>query len=291
MANAFLTSDAIARVTAALVGQDLGLGKLVYRDLAAEFNPGSGNVVKIRVPGAVASQTRSIYDTATPLVSDEIAEQWINVTLTDHVYDNVVVSEGDLTLEIGAFTKQVLAPQATAIVKHVERTIAAAMQATPENATITYSAATPAKTFTQMRKTLRDAGVPASAPLLAAVGSGVYADLLDAEAIDDKGRVRGFEVMESTRLDPDEIIGFIREAFALVVRAPEVPEGAPYGASVVQSDFALRHIRSYDSTVAADRSLVSTFVGVQALPLAVDNEDGTVSLVDNAGAVRIKTAA
>ncbi|MDR6436057.1 hypothetical protein J2790_001178 [Paenarthrobacter nicotinovorans] len=292
MTNTFLTADNIARTAAAIVGQDLNLAGKVYRDLEADFATGKGNTVKIRVPGAVAAQTRGIYDTSTPLVSDEIAEQSIDVELTDHVYDNVVLSDGDLDLEITDYTAQVLLPQAAAIVKHVERAVASAMKATPETATITYSAATPAKTFTQMRKELRDNGVPTEAPLIAAVGSAVYADLLDGPAgtWDESGKVRGFEIVESTRLAADEIVGFIKEAFALVVRAPRVPDGAPFGASVSESGFSLRYIRSFDGTVAADRSLVSAFVGVQAMPLAVDNEDGTVSLVDNGGAVRVLTA-
>ena len=44
---------------------------------------------------------------------------------------------------------------------------------------------------------------------------------------------------------------------------------------------------SYDPNVAVDRYLVSAFVGVKALPLAVDNEDVTVTLVPNGRAVRI----
>lgn len=291
MPNTLLTAENLARVAANIVGEDMNLSAHVFRDFEADFSAGRGNTIKVRVPGAVAAQTRGIYDTSTPLVSDEIAEQSIDVTLTDHVYDNVVLSEGDLDLEIQEFSTQVLRPQATAIVKHIEKTVAAAMKATPETTSITYTASEPAKTFTKMRKALRDNGVSTDAPLVAAVGSAVYGDLLDADAIDDKGKVRGFLVVESTRLAADEIVGFVREAFALVVRAPQVPQGAPFGASVSEGGFALRYIRSFDGTVAADRSLVSSFVGAQAMPLAVDNEDGTISLVANGGVVRVLTAA
>jgi hypothetical protein len=290
MTNTFLTAENVARVASTIVGEDLNLSAHVFRDFEADFAAGKGNIVKVRVPGAVAAQTRSIYDTSSPLVSDEIAEQSIDVTLTDHVYDNVVLSEGDLDLEITDFAKQVLRPQATAIVRHIEKTVAAAIKATPETTSITYAAAEPAKTFTKIRKALRDNGVSTEAPLVAAVGSSVYGDLLDADAIDDQGKVRGILVVESTRLASDEIVGFIREAFALVVRAPQVPQGAPFGASVSEGGFALRYIRSFDGTVAADRSLVSAFVGVQSMPLAVDHEDGTISLVPHGGAVRVLTA-
>lgn len=291
MANVFTTNgDKLARTAAALVGSDLKLSALVNRDLAADFGAGSGDTVKVKVPGAIATQTRGIGDTSTPLVSGDISEQTIDVTLSTHAYNDVVLSEQDLSLEITDFARQVLRPQADSIVKYAERTLAAAMSATPENTALAYDAMDPAATFTQMRRTLRTNGVPTEATLFAAVGAGVYADLLDSDALDDNGRVRGFEVHENTRLADDEIIGFIRDAFILVVRAPAVPAGAAYGASVTEGGFALRHLHNYDSSVAVDRSLVSAFIGAQAMPLAVDLENGTVELRENAGAVRVLTS-
>ena len=79
MSNAFLTADNIARTAAALVGQDLNLAALVTRDLEADFVRGRGATVKVRVPGTVAAQTRGIYDKTSPVVTDEIAEQGIEV--------------------------------------------------------------------------------------------------------------------------------------------------------------------------------------------------------------------
>jgi len=275
-----------------MVGADMNLGALVSRDLESEFHAGTGTSVKVRVPGAIAAQTKPVSDSTTPLVGGSIEEQFVLVKLTDHVYDSAILSEGDLDLEVTNFGVQVLMPQARAIQNYVERAVAATMSATPVTTGITYSKATPAKAFTQLRKQLRDNGVGTDTPLLAAVGSSVYGDLLDGPVgtFDESGTVRGFKVVESTRLAPNEIVGFVRNAFALVVRAPAVPDGAPYGASVKADNFALRHIRAYDPTVAADRSLVSAFVGVQGMPLAVDKEDGTVDLVENGGAVRILTS-
>ena len=292
MSNTFITAEHVATVAAILVGQDLGLASLVSRDLASDFTKGRGATVKVRVPGAVAAQTRGIFDKTTPIVTDEIAEQGIDVTLEDHVYNAVVLSAGDLDLNIEDFSRQVLAPQSRAIVRDVEKRVALAMQATPETTSITYDAATPAKAFTTARRVLRSNGVGADATLLAAVGADVYADLLDGPdgTFDANGKVRGFEVLESTRLESTEAIFFVRDAFALVVRAPEAPEGVAYSASVTDGGFALTHLRDYDSTVLSDRSILQAFVGAQAMPLAVDNEDGSVALVENGGAVRIDTA-
>ena len=292
MSNIFATPDLIAEVAAKLVGADLNLAGMIHRDIEKDFRTGDGDTVKIRVPGAVRAGTRGIFDTATPLGSSDLSEQTLSVQLSEHVFSNVILSEGDLDLEIQDFTSRVLYAQTSAIAKHVERAVATALSATPESTGIPYDALDPARTFTAIRRTLRDAGVPTEAPIMAAVGSSVYAALLDGPdgTFDADGKVRGVTVTESTRLATGEIVAFVREAFALVVRAPAVPQGAPYGASISAEGFAVRHIRSFDSSVAADRSLVSAFVGIKSMPLAVDLETGVVELRPNAGAVRVLTA-
>ncbi|PPB50517.1 hypothetical protein C4K88_01065 [Arthrobacter pityocampae] len=290
MANIFaLHGDKLAATAATLVGKDLVLAELVRRDLNNDWGRGSGDTVYVRVPGAVAAKERALYDTRTPLDHDELVEQTIPVTLSTHAYSSIPLSLGSLSLDLEDFAAQVLVPQADAIVKFSERALAAAMQATPEDATIAYDPANPAATFSQMRRRLRNNGVSSDVPLLAVVGSGVYADLLDSNAVDENGRVRGFAVTESTRLQDSEIIAFVRDAFVLAVRAPEAPQGASYAASVKAGGFALLHVASFDGNVAVDRSLVSAFVGAQGMPLAVDLEDGTVELRPHAGAVRVLT--
>lgn len=298
MANAFaLPISNVANNVSRLVGADCNLASLISTDVAANFAPGAGNVVKVPVPAAIPTRTKGIYDKTTALVADELSEQTIDVTLEEHVYNLAILSEGDLSLDLKEYSRQVLAPQARAIATTIEALTATAMTATPATA-FTYNAATPAKAITAARRVLRTNGVPGDAKLYAAVGANVYADMLDAEAIVN-GKIGDVAVVESTRLDADDIVVFIPSAFTLVARAPLVPQGAAYGASIATppldndngAAFAARVIVDYDSNVAADRSLVSSFVAVQAMPLPVDNEDGTVSLVANGGAVRIATAA
>jgi len=188
----------------------------------------------------------------------------------------------------------VLRPQTRAIAGHVERAVLATLQATPETTALTFDAANPAKLFTQIRKTLRGQGIAEDATIHAVAGLDVEAALLDGPngTFDNAGNVRGIQMHYSNRLADDEVIAFVRDAFALVVRAPRKPEGATFGASVKEEGFAMRYVRDYESTVAADRSLVSAFVGVKAMPLPiVDEVAGTVTLTDNAGAVRVLTAA
>lgn len=291
MTNVFTTyGDQLARTAATLVGKDLKLAALVRRDLDNDWKRGSGDTVYVRVPGAVAAKERGLFDTTSPIEHSELEEKTVPVVLRTHAHNSIVLSEGSLSLDLRDFASQVLVPQADALVKYAERTLASAMQSTPANETITYDPAKPANAFSQMRRTLRTNGVSSDVPLLAAVGAGVYADLLDAGAIDENGKVRGFEVTESTRLSDSEVIGFIKDAFVLAVRAPEKPNGAAYAASVTEGGFSLRHVASYDGNVAVDRSLVSAFVGAQPMPLAFDTETGEVELREHAGAVRIIAA-
>lgn len=295
MVNSTLVPDHVATLAATLVGLDLSLALLVHRDIEAEFSGQRGGSVRVRVPGAVPARTRGTH-ALTPIERDSVTEQAITVTLDTEAYSAVPLSDGDLDLDLVDFASQILRPQSQAIVKYVERTVAAAMQATPASA-ITYAAANPAKTFTAIRRQLRDNGVGSDAKLVAAVGSSIYADLLDAPngTWDADGKsVRGIRIVESTRLAPKEIVALVPEAFALVVRAPAVPDGAAYGASIKDGpekrEFALRYIRSFDTNIAADVSIVTAFVGVQPMPLAVDKEDGTVDLVDNGGVIRVLAA-
>ena len=295
MTTSLYTPEQAATVAAGLVGADLGLAKMISRDFEADFGGGSGSVVRVRVPGAVEASTRDSRDTSAPLVQSSVIEQTIPVTLDTMAYSSVPLAAGHYDLDLIDYSRQVLYPQAQAIQKYVEREIATAFQATPVTA-VKHDGTNPARTFTALRRKLRDNGVDSSTPIFAAVGSEVYSQLLDGPVgsagttFDADGKVRGIEVVENTRLADNEIVAFVRPAFALVVRAPRNPEGAPWSASVRTDDFALTAIRAFETGTASDRSIVQALVAVQAMPLAVDREDGTVDLVENGGAVRVLTS-
>ena len=119
-----------------------------------------------------------------------------------------------------------------------------------------------------------------------ASASGSTAALRDGNV----GRVRGFNVVESTRVDEDDIVAFHKDAITLAVRAPVVPAGAAFGQMVADKGFSLRYLRDYDVTKTVDRSLVSTFVGAATLPMkriVRDYTAGTASVVDAPAMVRV----
>ena len=286
MANTFYTPEQVAKVAVALAVEDSYLSALVNRNFEDDLlgGGGKGRSVNIKIPATLIARDRDIDDKTSSIVMDEITESTTSVTLGTHGYSAVSLSEGDLNLDLTSFAEQVLAPQVDAVVDRVEHEVATLLLGVAEwNDAATapaYDAANPVKVFTALRKRLRDNGVP-QANLNCVVGTKVYADLLEANAIQDAsqsgstaalrdgsvGRVRGFTVVESTRVDDEDIVAFHRDAVTLAVRAPAVPAGASFGQALSKGGFSLRYLRDYDADKTADRSIVSTFFGAALLPV------------------------
>ena len=305
MPNNIYTPTQVAAVAAALAKDDSFLSALVSRDFQGDALISAGKTVDVRVPGALIARSRDIDETKDAIVLDNLAERTVPVSLGAHIYNAVILSEGDVTLRLEDFAGRVLRPQVEAVVDGLEHLVAEKLRAVPLDATIEHDSDDPVSTFTKIRAKLRQNGTPAT-NLVAVVGTAVYAALLDAKAITDTsasgstaalreaqvGLVRGFTIVESTRVEEDEIIAFHRSAFTLVVRAPKVPEGASFGETVNEGGHALRYLRDYDAAYTVDRSVVSTFAGVTAMPLLrVDRNyaagTATVTEVPNGAALRM----
>lgn len=305
MPNDLYTPTQVAAVAAALAKDDSFLTALVSRDFQDDLAAAVGKTVDVRVPSALIARDRDVDETTAAIVLDSLSERTVPVSLDSHVYNAVVLSEGDVTLRLEDFSSRVLRPQVEAVIDKLEHLVAEKLRAVPLDTAVEYDAANPVSVFTQIRAKLRKNGVPATG-LVAVVGTDVYAALLDAKAITNAsesgstaalreaqvGLVRGFTIVESTRIPEDEIVAFHRSAFTLAVRAPKVPEGASFGETISDSGYALRYLRDYDATHTADRSLVSTFAGVASMPLFKVERDyaaGTakVTPVPNGAALRM----
>lgn len=284
MANAFFTPAQAAAVAANLANEEAFLSALVSRNFANDLLAGGkgGAPISIKIPTTLIARERDIDDITTNIVMDEIAETSVTLNLDRvHDYSAVPLSEADMTLNIEDFSAQVLKPQAEAIVDSLEHKLTTKLLAIAKTnlAGVTYDEANPTAYFTQIRKVLRKNGVAVNG-LNMIVGAEVYANLLDAKAIEDVsqsgstaalreggvGRVRGFNVVESTRVPDSEILAFHKDAVTLATRAPVVPGGASFGATVNEKGFSLRFLRDYIADKTVDRSLVSTFSGVAILP-------------------------
>lgn len=298
MAHTFVNPDQVVRTGIALVRDDLVLAQTVNRDYEAEYGGGRGSSVNVRIPATLAARTRALGATAA-ITTDELTESTVAVALDIEAYSAVDVTDAVLSLNIEDFARQVLAPQTMSLVEYIENKVAAEMTALDETTTIAWDATAPAETFTAARKALRKLGIPA-AGLYAACGVDVYAALLDSGVMDapqsgnadallnaEVRRLRGFNIFESNRLEDGDIVFYHRDAFTLAVRAPKIPAGVASGRSLAENGFALRWIQDYDSSTLQDRSVVSTFVGTQAMTVKHLKADGTTEMVTPA--IRVDT--
>jgi hypothetical protein len=311
MANKFTAAEA-AKVAATLVQKDSVLSALVSRNWQAELlATGKGGApVSINIPTTLIARERNIDDVTSQIVLDEIAESTKTFNLDrKHTYSAVPLSEADMTLNLTDFSAQVLSPQTEAIADALEHKLATALNAVPVTTLgSAYDRAAPANYFTAIRKKLRDNGVSASG-LNMVVGTGVYADLLDSGQLTDAsqsgstdalreagvGKLRGFQIVESTRVEEDEILAFHKDAVTLISRAPVVPQGASFGASASAGGFSMRYLRDYDAMHTVDRSIVSLFAGVGILPTFkierdYDTREVKVSEIENGGILHLSTA-
>lgn len=301
----------VASVAANLVSADTVLSALVSRNFTPEFlGEGSGGrPVSVKIPTTLIARERDIDDVTTSIELDNIVEQRRTITLDPNMaYSAVPLSEADLNLNLEDFSAQVLRPQAAAIADSIERKVELALKAVPVTSVGTYNAADPVKYFTLIRKFLRDNGVPVDG-IQCVVGTEVYANLLDANAITDAsasgstaalreasvGKVRGLTVVESTRMADDEVLAFHRDAVTLVTRAPAVPQGAAFGAQISEAGFSIRYLRDYDALKTVDRSIVASFAGVGILPTYKIERDYTgrtvnVTELANGGVLHLDTA-
>ncbi|QWY81829.1 major capsid protein [Microbacterium phage Honk] len=300
----------VAVVAAKIVAEDSFLSALVGHDYVDEFlAPGTaGRPIKIKYPTILFARARAIDDVTTNIELDAIAETGTTLNLSKQmVYSAIPLSEADLNLNLKDVSAQVIRPQAAAIADDIEHRLASALLAVPEPTgfTAVYNAADPVKYLVALRKHLRDNGIP-QGNINLVVGTGIYADFLNAKAITDVsqsgstaalregqvGKVSGFTIVESTRLDDNELLAFHKDTVTLATRAPAIPAGASFGASVSEGGYNLRYIRDYDASKTVDRSILATFVGVGILPTfkVVRNRAtrvATVTAIENGGIVHI----
>ncbi len=298
---------ALAQILTSMVAKDLILASTVRRDFAAEFDGKRGAVINVRVPATLTAKNRTLdADPSTgvrsTIVTDDLTESTQSVSLTHQIYSAVDVDVYQRELEIEDYSAQVTAPQALALVEDIEERVVAAMQGVTAHSTLSssYSAAAPVKTFTAVRKALRDMAVPA-AGMYAAVGTEIYQNLLDSASLQqvdlsgstsalrdaNVGRVAGFTVVESNRLDEDEAVFYNRDAFVLVLRAPAPPRGGAAGSSVARNGVALSLVLDYDPTTMTDRQIAHTLVGAGTFKVRQSATSGNTLVVP---AIRIKLA-
>ena len=269
----------------------------VNRDAEAGYERGYGSTVDVAMPVEASSGTRSGVqrEARTAIMFGDLTRKYVSVKLEDELYSAVRLPSEWLTWTLADFEREVIKPQAEAVASLIPSKLGAVMATIQASQATDPSAAGVSYTDTKALKFKADGSnleVVARANRILnrnkvpfinrtlAVGSGVAEvfrknkDLLNVSFSADNGgllhdatiaKVGGFAVVEEPALPELFSVFYEKNAFALAVRAADVPAGATFGDSVAQDGFALRHICDYDPTYAEDRSVVDAYFGAAVL--------------------------
>lgn len=270
-----LKPEVIVSAALGLLSRSVTLPGLVWRNGVGNFTGAKNDTISIRVPAFAPARSRTLRSAASR-ARDDLFERKVDVVLDTDVYKDVKISDELLTLDITNFGEQILNPIMAGIIRKIEDLLVDTMQgATYANEiSYTYGGDPYSAIAVEARRLLNLANVPTAGRRLV-VGSTVEAELLNSDrfvkASDSGstatlregliGRVAGFDVYPSVGIDPDEAYAFHQTAYALVNRAPNVPAGAPYGATSSFDGFAMRVVRVLDSATIEDILAVDAWIG------------------------------
>lgn len=275
MANAFATSDVVARTAAGLLKAKLVLGRLVFRDAEADFVGGVGDTVRVRVPKVIEAQP---FTGSMSAITSTLNETTVQVELTTHAMNPVDLSAKDMTLNIESFAVQVLAPQVGGVAKLIEKTIAGVIQPVIDAGTLTFDPANPRDSITAAGQTLDEREVDAGSRVLVVSPAVKRALLMDPNlssvdhagspsALQDAivGRLHGFDVYMTPYIDG--AVAMSTEAFAAAIKAPNKPQSVN-GASATDEDgqgYAMSWFMAFEAEARSERSVCEAFVGATVL--------------------------
>lgn len=272
----FLKPTAISAMALELLRREIVLTALVWRDAVGDFAGVKDDTISIRLPAYAKANTRALRS-GTTRSRDNLAEQKVDVTLSTDVYKDIRISDEELTLDIRDFGEQVLNPVTAGIAETLEDQLISTVSAATYAKSIAYSYSSDnawEDLIVAARELLNLARVPQAGRVLA-VGAGIETEMLATDlfvkanesgstsALTDAviGRKGGFTIVSVPGLAPDEAYAFHRTAYAMAVRAPVIPAGAPYGASLSSNGFAMRVVRVLDSDEIQDVLAVDSWVG------------------------------
>lgn len=273
MANTIIKAEQVVSTDLAVLDREVVLPGLVWRDAAGDFRGAKNDTKSIRVPAFVTSRKRTMRS-GTTITVDEFDETKVDVTLDQHIYKALGVTDENMTLDVVSFVDQVQRPAIGAVVRGVEDELATEMTDATYETELAIDEEDPYLTLVDARTALNDGRVPMTGRFLA-VGSSVEAAILKSDrlskfdqsgsdsALRDAsiGRIAGFTAVSVPGLDPAVAIAAHRTAFVLSMQAPLVPDGASWGASASANGMALRVLKDYDVSTVTDRLLTDVFVG------------------------------
>lgn len=279
----------------ALLQRELVIPNLVTR-VGDEFFVGAkDDTVTLRIPGLYATAHDYEWRTRTADIEFDDIEggEGVTVRLDTHSYSATELTDEHMTLDGIDFATEVLAPQVAAVVNRFEaKTLAGFRGALIKNSLTFDGSDDPHLVALEAKRLMDREKVAPAGGRVFLVGSDIAAQFLASDrlsradsigtdgansAVRDAviGKLANANVIESSSLDPGEGYYFHKTGIVLGSVAPKVPSGAVTGARLAKDGFAVRWIQDYYANRLVDRSVVSSFLGVNDVR-DERNEDGTL---------------
>lgn len=283
MANTILTPSIIAKEALMVLRNNTVMSSLVYRDYSSEFTK-VGDTITIRKPATFEAK-----EFADEIEIQDATETGITVTMNKHLDVSFAVNAKEKTLDIKDFSKQFLEPAMQSFAQKIDMYLIALGESV--TASVTRGATPDIKDIANCGKTLNDNAVPTGNRYMV-LGSAAYADyvvlppILNAEKSGSTaalrnasmGKILGFDTYMDQNITTKNL-AFHKNAFALVTRPLELPNGGVKAYNVEYDGFGLRVVMDYDISKKKDIVSIDMLCGVATL-------DGKLACrLDNASAV------
>jgi hypothetical protein len=253
------------------------------------FKGAKGDTVNVKVTdGSIATARDYDFRGRTgPIVLDDIYQTGGNlpIKLTTHVVSATGLEDEHFTLDDIDFAREVLAPQVEAVVNRVEAKALSGFRNLHihDDLNIDIDAGDdPHLVATEAKRRLDAKKVAPYSGRVFLIGTDVAAAWVASDRLSQYnstgqegtpalreaiiGRLSGSPVVVHNGLDPNEAYYMHSSGLVLGNAVPEVPRGAVTGnTGVGKRGIGARWIQDYDANYLRDRSIVSTFLGVNEI--------------------------
>lgn len=284
--NTLLTPDIIAREALMVLRNNAVMANLVHRDFSEEFVAGVGDTITVRKPAAFEAKEFSAEDGIT---IQDATEDSVSVTMDKLLDVSFAVTSKQMSLDIADFSNQLLVPAMQAFADKIDKYLlglgANVTNRTPATALAKDDIVDARALIKRAPLTNRSfvCGTDLEAKLLK-TDLFVHADKVgdDGTALREAslGRKYGMDFYVDQNVDGGNVDGlaFHKNAFALVSRPLELPQGAAKSATVSYDGFGLRVVYGYDLKSKTDTVSIDMLCGVKLL------DERLAAVIESAGA-------